>query len=152
MPGRLHSCASWVSRRARWLARRRRHTIAPACGRAPPACCRAGPGAAVARGPEEGRLTSMAQEEPAPVAVPDSWRPLIGSVLQGRYRLTAAIAEGAMGSVYRAERVGIERPVAVKFLHASVARDPSFVERFQREARAMARLGHPNCISVIDFG
>jgi hypothetical protein len=82
----------------------------------------------------------------------EPWRPVVGSVLQGRYRLLAMVGEGAMGSVYRAERLGIDRPVAVKFLHGVVARDPSFVQRFQVEAQAMGRLSHPNCISVIDLG
>ena len=83
---------------------------------------------------------------------PQLWRPPIGGVLNERYRLLALIGEGALGTVYRAERLGIDRPVAVKFLQAEVARDPNFVQRFQIEARALARLSHPNCISVLDFG
>jgi serine/threonine-protein kinase len=76
----------------------------------------------------------------------------MGAVLQGRYRLLAPIARGGMGSVYRGERLGLERPVAIKFLHAAVARDPALVKRFEVEARAMSRLCHPNCVSVIDYG
>jgi hypothetical protein len=75
-----------------------------------------------------------------------------GTVLQGRYKLAEPIGEGAMGTVYRGERIGLQRPVAVKFLHPAVARDPNFVKRFDVEAQAMGRLAHPNCISVIDFG
>ena len=57
-----------------------------------------------------------------------------------------------MGSVYRAERVKLGRPVAVKFLHAAMAREPQILRRFEVEAQAMSRVSHPNCISVIDFG
>jgi eukaryotic-like serine/threonine-protein kinase len=76
----------------------------------------------------------------------------LGSVLQGRYRLLSVVGDGAMGSVYRAERIGLERQVAVKFIDSAIARDPSFVKRFEVELRAMGRLSHPNCISVIDYG
>jgi hypothetical protein len=76
----------------------------------------------------------------------------VGATLQGRYRLLALVAEGAMGSVYRGERLGLQRPVAVKFLRADLARDPSFVARFEAETRALGRLNHPHCVSVIDFG
>src|SRR4051794_26126147 len=57
-----------------------------------------------------------------------------------------------MGVVYRGERVGLGRPVAVKFLHPWIAAQKTFLSRFENEARAMSRLGHPNCVSVIDFG
>jgi serine/threonine protein kinase len=78
--------------------------------------------------------------------------PRIGQVLQGRYRILARVAAGAMGVVYRGERVELRRPVAVKFLHPWIAAQPAFRARFETEARAMSRLGHPNCVSVIDFG
>ncbi|HEY0709333.1 MAG TPA: protein kinase [Polyangia bacterium] len=78
--------------------------------------------------------------------------PKVGAVLQGRYRLLAALGEGAMGSVFRGERLGLGRPVAIKFLHPFAARDPAMLKRFEVEAQAMARLAHPNCVSVIDFG
>ena len=57
-----------------------------------------------------------------------------------------------MGSVYRGERLGLGRSVAVKFLHASMARDPQVMKRFELEAQAMSRLAHPNCVAVLDFG
>jgi serine/threonine-protein kinase len=57
-----------------------------------------------------------------------------------------------MGQVYRGERLGLGRRVAIKFLHAQVAAQPEFVERFDREARAMSKLHHPHCVPVIDFG
>jgi eukaryotic-like serine/threonine-protein kinase len=78
--------------------------------------------------------------------------PRVGSILQGRYQILAAVASGGMGVVYRGERLQLGRPVAIKFLHPWVAAQPSFLQRFEVEARAMSRLSHPNCVSVIDFG
>jgi serine/threonine-protein kinase len=75
-----------------------------------------------------------------------------GKVLQGRYRLRSILAEGGMGVVWQAERVGIERPVVVKFLQAVLSERPGAVDRFEREARATARLNHPNCVQLVDFG
>ena len=85
-------------------------------------------------------------EPPAP---PD---PRIGHLLQGRYRIISKIASGAMGVVYRGERVQLGRPVAVKFLHPWIAAQKAFLSRFENEAKAMSRLAHPHCVSVIDFG
>ncbi len=82
----------------------------------------------------------------------DAPDPRVGSVIQGRYKLLALIASGGMGVVYRGERLQLGRPVAIKFLHPWIATQQSFLDRFQVEARAMSRLGHPNCVSVIDFG
>jgi len=95
--------------------------------------------------------TSSPPAPPAPAdpAAPD---PRIGAVLQGRYRILSKIAAGAMGVVYRGERVQLARPVAVKFLHPWIAAQKTFISRFENEARAMSRLAHPNCVSVIDFG
>ncbi len=83
---------------------------------------------------------------------PETPEPRIGQVLDGRYRILSRIAEGAMGIVYMAERTKLKRRVAVKFLRASFAVDDHFRARFEREARAMSRLSHPHCVSVIDFG
>ncbi|HXJ22833.1 MAG TPA: protein kinase [Polyangia bacterium] len=88
----------------------------------------------------------MDAEAPAP---PD---PRVGHVLQGRYRILSKIASGAMGVVYRGERVQLGRPVAVKFLHPWIAAQKAFLGRFENEAKAMSRLAHPHCVSVIDFG
>ncbi len=85
-------------------------------------------------------------------ADPTAPDPRIGAVLQGRYRILSKIAAGAMGVVYKGERVQLGRPVAVKFLHPWIAAQKTFLTRFENEARAMSRLAHPNCVSVIDFG
>jgi serine/threonine protein kinase len=81
--------------------------------------------------------------------VPDD---LIGVTLDGRYEIKERIAAGAMGVVYRGERVKLGRAVAIKFLHASLADDPSRRQRFEIEAIAMAKLDHPHCATVIDVG
>ena len=86
------------------------------------------------------------------VEAPSPPDPRVGNVLQGRYRILSKIASGAMGIVYQGERVQLGRPVAVKFLHPWIAAQKAFLSRFENEAKAMSRLAHPNCVSVIDFG
>ena len=76
----------------------------------------------------------------------------IGLELNGRYRITELLGEGGMGLVYRGERLQLGRPVAIKFLHTPYARSEKYKARFEREARAMSKLSHPYCVSVIDFG
>jgi serine/threonine-protein kinase len=78
--------------------------------------------------------------------------PRIGTTLDGRYQIVDQLAAGGMGVVYRGERLGLGRSVAIKFLHAHMAADSSFLKRFAIEAKAMARLQHPHCAAVIDFG
>src|SRR6185295_18955167 len=77
---------------------------------------------------------------------------LTGAVLDGRYRVIEPIAEGAMGVVYRAERIKLGRIVAVKILHASLPNELSSRRRFEIEAIAMAKLEHPHCVAVLDVG
>lgn len=62
------------------------------------------------------------------------------------------LGRGGMGAVYKARQRGLDRLVAVKILPPAMGRDPSFTERFLREARALARLNHPNIVAVYDFG
>ncbi|MGE3854577.1 MAG: serine/threonine protein kinase, partial [Planctomycetota bacterium] len=68
------------------------------------------------------------------------------------YELIEQIGKGAMGVVYRARQVSMERIVAIKILYPKLARNTSFVDRFISEARASARLNHPNIITGIDVG
>ena len=82
----------------------------------------------------------------------DGTDPLIGVLLHGRYRVLERVAAGAMGVIYKGVRVGLDKPVAIKFLHATMAGNAEFQRRFGVEARAMSRLQHRNCVSVIDFG
>jgi serine/threonine-protein kinase len=76
----------------------------------------------------------------------------IGTVVDGRYRIVEPLSRGGMGVVYRAERIPVGRPVAIKFLHALFADDPDSRVRFERETRALSKLTHPHCVSIIDFG
>ncbi|UGQ15565.1 Stk1 family PASTA domain-containing Ser/Thr kinase [Yinghuangia sp. ASG 101] len=78
--------------------------------------------------------------------------PLVGSVLDGRYRVQARIAAGGMATVYRALDSRLDRTVAVKVMHPALAADASFTDRFIREAKAAARLSHPNVVGVFDQG
>ncbi|CAN5695664.1 Stk1 family PASTA domain-containing Ser/Thr kinase [soil metagenome] len=79
-------------------------------------------------------------------------RDLIGATLSGRYRLLTRIAGGGVGDVYQARDERLNRLVAVKVLECSVAEDDELIERFREEARAAARLTHPNIVSVYDWG
>ena len=74
------------------------------------------------------------------------------ALLVGRYELVEPIARGGMGHVYRAVDSLLDREIAVKILDRSLSEDPSFVSRFKREARAAARLNHPNVVSLFDYG
>src|ERR671915_1137195 len=76
----------------------------------------------------------------------------VGRILSGRYRLVARIAGGGMGEVYRGHDVLLDRAVAVKIMQPSLASDPELVDRFRLEARAAARLLHPNAVAVHDWG
>ncbi|MFD6417455.1 Stk1 family PASTA domain-containing Ser/Thr kinase [Streptomyces sp. NPDC060194] len=78
--------------------------------------------------------------------------PLAGQLLDGRYRIDARIAVGGMATVYRAVDTRLDRLVALKVMHPALAADQSFVERFIREAKSVARLDHPNVVGVFDQG
>ncbi len=75
-----------------------------------------------------------------------------GTLLNGRYRLLELIGSGGMAVVYKGLDTLLHRPVAVKILREAYASDPAFVVRFQREARAAARLDHPNIVTIYDVG
>ena len=77
---------------------------------------------------------------------------MIGELLAGRYELQDVAGSGGMSSVYRARDTVLERTVAIKILHEQYSDDPEYVERFRREARALAQLNHPNIVTVIDRG
>jgi serine/threonine protein kinase len=75
---------------------------------------------------------------------------LIGQTI-GNYRVEALIGAGGMAQVYRAVHVNLNRPAAIKVMHANLAADPKFQERFKQEAKAAAQLSHPNIIAIHDF-
>lgn len=74
---------------------------------------------------------------------------LLGLTLAGRWRLEEVLGRGGMGTVYRASELNVGRPVAVKVLHASMVDNPEMVARFEREARVMSRLDHPNLVPLL---
>ncbi|MEV7779139.1 Stk1 family PASTA domain-containing Ser/Thr kinase [Kitasatospora sp. NPDC088351] len=78
--------------------------------------------------------------------------PLIGTLLDGRYRVEQRIAAGGMSTVYRGTDTRLDRVVALKVMHPSLAGDDGFTGRFIREAKAVARLAHPNVVNVFDQG
>lgn len=88
-------------------------------------------------------------------ATPDN-DPRVGRLLDGRYRVGPRIARGGMAGVYEAHDVRLDRTVAVKIMHAGLgdatSGDEEFAARFVREARAAARLSHPNVVAVYDQG
>ncbi len=102
------------------------------------------------------------KKSPPPATSGDGWgaRPAnaplidlrIGMVLHGRYSVRSQLATGAMSAVYRGERLGAGRPVAIKFLNPAVAEQQPFVHQFRNEVLALSRVCHPNCVSIVDFG
>jgi serine/threonine-protein kinase len=77
---------------------------------------------------------------------------MIGTVLSGRYRLEAKLGSGGMSTVYLASDDTLDRPVAVKVMHREMSEQEDQLQRFRQEARAVAKLTHPNVVSVIDAG
>lgn len=82
----------------------------------------------------------------------DQTDPLIGRLIDQRYRVTRRLARGGMATVYVAQDERLERPVALKVMHPHLAESDDFVERFHREARAAARIVHTGVVSVFDQG
>ena len=78
--------------------------------------------------------------------------PLVGRVLDGRYEITERLARGGMATVYRGIDTRLTRTVAVKIMHVGLGDDVEFARKFDHEARAAARLSHPNVVSVFDQG
>ncbi|MGB9139228.1 MAG: Stk1 family PASTA domain-containing Ser/Thr kinase [Pseudonocardiaceae bacterium] len=83
---------------------------------------------------------------------PDHDGNLVGTLLEGRYRVGPVLAHGGMSTVYRGTDTRLERPVAIKVMAPRFAADPIFLQRFEREARAAARLHHPGIVAVHDQG
>lgn len=75
-----------------------------------------------------------------------------GSLIDGKYRIVRLLGEGGMGAVYEGQNVRIERRVAIKVMHPSIARDRALVGRFEREAQAAAKIGSVHVADVLDLG
>lgn len=93
-----------------------------------------------------------AQQQYSEIDQGDDTDPLIGTMIGERYRLEAVLGTGGMGTVYLAEHVLMEKKVALKILHPTLAVVSSVMERFQHEAVALARIDHPNVVNATDFG
>jgi serine/threonine-protein kinase len=83
---------------------------------------------------------------------PSGRDPLIDATVDGRWRILHALGVGAFGTVYLAERTNLGRQVALKLLHEQYSSNNEYVHRFAKEARALSRLQHVNCVSVLDVG
>jgi serine/threonine-protein kinase len=77
---------------------------------------------------------------------------MIGTVLSGRYKLEAKLGSGGMSTVYLARDTTLDRQVAVKVMHREMSEQADQLQRFRQEARAVAKLSHPNVVAVIDAG
>jgi serine/threonine protein kinase len=97
---------------------------------------------------DEGRTGP--DRSPAPRFVPPAAADLTGHF--PALQVLELLGQGGMGAVYKARQTKLDRLVALKILPPEVARDPAFAERFTREARSLARLNHPNIVTVHDFG
>ncbi|MGQ9897835.1 MAG: serine/threonine protein kinase [Acidobacteriota bacterium] len=96
--------------------------------------------------------TNQITREESKVELPSAGQdPLIGQILEGKYRVQSKIGQGATGAIYRAERINIGDAVAIKVLKPEFAKDYAAAERFRREALALGRIRHPNVIAIYDY-
>ncbi|HUS63088.1 MAG TPA: protein kinase [Kofleriaceae bacterium] len=93
--------------------------------------------------PEEGAGAQPAADAPDP---------MVGQIIDGRYKVTRRLGEGGMGEVYAAEHVHIEKRVAIKLLRNEILANQEAVSRFRQEARSASSIGHKNIITIEDFG
>ena len=103
--------------------------------------------------PQDDSSTDLSNEGYPGDTIPVSAEsPLLGTMLDDRYLLLSSLGEGGMGHVYQATHVLMDKPVAIKLIHAELAHMENVVKRFEREARSSSRLSDPHCITVTDFG
>lgn len=86
------------------------------------------------------------------MSLPEPAHALVGTVVDGRYRIVRLIGHGGMGAVYEAEAIRLRRPCACKVLLPEFTRDEGAIARFEREAMAAARVDHPNVVEIHDTG
>src|SRR4051812_12844524 len=76
----------------------------------------------------------------------------LGTVFGGQYRIEERMGAGGMGAVYRGTQLSVDRPVAIKVIAPEIEQNAQHVQRFRREAEALAKLQHPNTVHLLDFG
>src|SRR6185503_11538083 len=86
---------------------------------------------------------------PAPEPPPD---PLIGTTVDGRYRIEGVLGKGGMGVVYRAVHVVLGKKLAIKVLKPDVSRDEEIIQRFRQEAQSASAIGNQHITDISDFG
>jgi serine/threonine-protein kinase len=101
--------------------------------------------------PRDGARDRDRRSTQAPLRAAVSDRDRSGRLLAGRFRLGRALGEGGMGTVHEAVDVSMDRPVALKLLRKELATDVHQLQRFEREARAAAKLSHPNVVGVTEL-
>lgn len=84
--------------------------------------------------------------------IPPQSDPFIGRIIEKRYEIRDRIGKGGMGSVYRAHHINLNRDFAIKLINRELCADPTAMERFRREAKALGAIQHPNAVNVSDFG
>ena len=93
--------------------------------------------------------STQARQEAPELPLPEE---LTNLLPHGNYHVESFLGQGGMGAVYKGMQVRLKRPVAIKIMRRDFGRDHDFEARFEREAQAMAKLNHPNIVSVIDYG
>lgn len=104
--------------------------------------------------PTDAHDPALSDTTPSEVGAPPSLRPVRWDfeIIDGRYHVEAVLGEGAMGVVYRAHEPALDRHVALKTISAEWVEDAAFSQRFHEEARALARIRHPNVVQLYTFG
>jgi predicted Ser/Thr protein kinase len=100
----------------------------------------------------EERPRRLIQEDSLEMDSPASELALVGKTLEGKYLIQSVLAEGGMAVLYIARHTTMERTVVVKVVHGALNSSPNALQRFEREAKVLARLNHPNIVAVYDFG
>jgi serine/threonine protein kinase len=88
---------------------------------------------------------------PVPSSIPAP-RPTLPTIIDDRYQVCRCLGQGAMGAVYEVKHLRLDKLFAMKVIHPQLAKQEKLVARFHREATALSRLEHPNCVRVTDFG
>ncbi len=101
---------------------------------------------------DSGEKSSSRRDGNSSDAPPEGPDPLIGTLLAEKFEILDLIGEGAMGRIYRAKHVALDRTIAIKVLHKHLGGEDRVAKRFHREAKAASRLAHPNSVHIIDFG